>query len=64
MRGGSPLGEHRNFNMVGGSPAYEREQIERYRKAQEFPLGMIVAMVDTAGENVAEGVVSRVGIGE
>ena len=27
MRGGSPLEEHRNFNMVGGSPAYEREHV-------------------------------------
>ena len=65
MRGSSPLEEHRNFNMVGGSLAYEREQVlGRNRKAQEFPPGMIVAIVDTVGENVAEGVVSGVGIGE
>ena len=65
MRDDSPLEEHCNFNMVGGSPAYEWEQVlGRNRKAQEFPPGMIVAMVDTAGENVAEGVVSGVEIGE
>ena len=65
MRYGSPLEEHRNFNMVGGSPAYEWEQVlRRNKKAQKFPLGMIVAMVDTAGKNIAEGIVSGVGIGE
>ena len=65
MKGGNPLEEHRNFNMVGGSLEYEREHVlGRNREAQEFPPGMIVAMVDTIGENVAEGVVSRVGIGE
>ena len=59
MRGGSLLEEHRNFNMVGGSLAYEREHVlGRNREAQEFPPGMIVAMVDTVRENVAEGVVS------
>ena len=40
MRGGSPLEEHRNFNMVGGSPAYEWEHVlGRNREAQEFPTG-------------------------
>ena len=65
MRGGSPLGEHRNLNSVGGSPTYKREPVGRnIRRAQEFPSGMIVTMFDNAGENIAEGVVSVVGVGE
>ena len=65
MRGGSSLEEHHNFNMVGGSPTYEWEQVlGRNRKAHELPPGMTVVMVDTAGKNVVEGIVSGFGISE
>ena len=65
MRGGSPLGEHRNLNSVGGSPAYEQEPAGRnIKKAQEFPPGMIVTMFDNVGEHVAKSMVSTIGVGE
>ena len=65
MRGDSPLGEHRNLNSVGGSPTYEREHAGRnIRKTQEFPPRIIITMLDNARENVTEGVVSAVGVGE